>query len=474
MTWLRLTVPIAVLAVAGCATPRVEQLRRDSSTLYVARSAVAGEPGARREPKAGFLDELLGRPVDADAAVQIALLNNPRVISIYSGLGFAQADLYDAARLSNPVLGYVGLAGSGDARRTDWSLSQNFAELLFLRFRKAGAESNAFLAQRRVARELLDLEADVRAAQVRYVGGHTMASMRDRVATSTQVAAIYAGQLYDAGNISKLQLARMQEAADLARTAAVRAHAVETAERNALLTLLGLDSEQSVQLEGDYALPSADPPSAGDLRAWALENRLDLLSARESLRFATIAGTHARRWRLLGDTTLGIVSERDGPYGPVPAETLVGPSVSLAIPIFNRGAGSIARAQATIDVLTADLHSLELAVGNDIATRVAALEAARESVTLHRERLVPVQRTIVEESQKQQNYMLIGTFELLAAKQHQYEGYDAYIGALRDYWLASIELMRATGGRFPDSQAGPGGQRVEPLASIESISGERP
>jgi Outer membrane efflux protein len=115
-------------------------------------------------------------------------------------------------------------------------------------------------------------------------------------------------------------------------------------------------------------------------------------------------------------SSIGIM-ERDGPYGPVPGETLVGPSASLSVPIFNQGASSIARGQATSDMLTADVQSLELTIDNDIASRVAALESAREVVILYWERLVPVQRTIVEESQKQRNYMLIGTFELLAAKQ---------------------------------------------------------
>lgn len=474
MTWLKLSVPVVALVIAGCTTPRIEQLRGDSDRMQSARSSVLAPSEPGHEHKAALLEELLARPVDADAAVQIALLKNPRVASTYSRLGFARADLYDAARLSNPVLGYVRLTGSGDARKTDWSLSQNFTELLFLRFRKAAAQSRVLLAEQQVARELLDLEADVRAAHVRYVGAHTSASMRDHIATSTQTSATYAQQLFDAANISKLQLARTQEAADMAKADAVRARAAETAERNALLTLLGLGSDEPVRLVGDFALPGPDTPVGGDLQAWALKNRLDLLSAREALRFASIASSHAHRWRWLGDTTIGIAAERDGSLGSGPVETIVGPSASLAIPIFNQGRGSLGRAQATVDVLTADVHGLELSIGNDTATRVAALAAARESVSLYRERLVPVQRTIVEESQKQQNYMLIGTFELLSAKQHQYEGYDAYIGALRDYWLASVELLRATGGRWPWSQIGPGEQRAEPLASIESLSGEQP
>ena len=86
----------------------------------------------------------------------------------------------------------------------------------------------------------------------------------------------------------------------------------------------------------------------------------------------------------------------------------------------------------------------------------------------------PTQKLIVEESQKQQNYMLIGTFELLAAKQHQFDGFEAYIDALRDYWLARIDLARATGGRIPGLDGATPGQPVDPLASNDVVSGERP
>ena len=464
----------AAFGLAGCTSTPVEQLRDRASGLYQARTAATDQAGARPQSTDGALADLLSRPVDADAAVQIALLNSPRVTSIYARLGFARADLYDAARLSNPALGYVHLAGGADGRKTDWSLAQNFTELLFLRFRRAGAESRTLLAEQQVASDLLGVEAEVRAAQWRLVGSRTVAAMRDRIARSTEISAGYAQQLFDAGNISKLQLTRMREAADLAKTEALHARAAETADRNALLTILGISSDRPVDLVGDYALPGPNVPVVKDVQSWALENRLDLLSAREALRFASIARLHARHWRWLGETSIGVAVEKDGVNGPLPSETRVGPSASLAVPIFNQGSGTVGRAQSTVDELTAGVRSLELSIGNDVATRIAALDAARETVALYRERLVPDQRAIVDETQKQQNYMLIGTFELLAAKQRQYEGYEAYIGALRVYWLGYVDLLRATGGRYPGSEGAGGTQRVEPLAAIEAISGDHP
>lgn len=446
MIRLQWTVSVCVLGLSACTTARVEQLRESANQLYETRSSLAAP--AQKES------------VDADGAVRIALLRNPRVTAIYSRLGFARADLYDAARLSNPMLGYAGLSGGG-SRKTDWSVAQNFTELLFRRYRVAGARSELLLTEQHVAQSLLEMEADVRAAHIRYVGSRTVAAMRDRIANSTRVAATYAQQLFDAGNISNLQLARMQEAAGLAQADLVRARVDELGDRNALLTLLGLGSGEAITFVGDYALPATDLPVTSDVRSWALENRLDLLSAREALRFAYVSDAHTRRWRWLGDSSIGIATEKDGASN---AKTLVGPSASLEIPLFNQGSGSVDRAHATVESLRSDVAALELSISNDIATRVAALAAARESVTLHREKLIRVQRTIVDESRKQQNYMLIGAFDLLAAKQHQYEGYEAYVGALRNYWLAHVELLRATGGRYPGSQPGSNVQRMDAIA----------
>ena len=469
--WMAMAV---VFGLSGCVTPSAGQLRDHASSLYQARTVAPAPSGAKPEATNGGLVDLLSRPVDADAAVRIALLNSPRVTSIYTRIGFARADLYDAARLSNPTLGYVSVAGGTQGRKSDWSLAQNFTELLFLRSRRADSESRVLRAEQQVARELLGVEADVRAAQWRFVGSRTVSEMRDRIARSNEISATYAQQLFDAGNISRLQLARMREAADLAKSDALRARANETADRNALLTLLGIGSDQHIDLVGEYAMPSANMPVVKDVQSWALENRLDLLSAREALRFASVARTRARRWRGFGDSSIGVAVEKEGVNGSASSETRVGPSASLAIPIFNQGAGTAGRAQSTVDELAAEVRSIELSIGNDVATRIAALDAARESIALYREKLVPEQRTIVEESQKQQNYMLIGTFELLSAKQHQYEGYEAYIGALRDYWVAYVELLQATGGRYPGLEGTKGAPRVEPFTEIESAPGEHP
>jgi outer membrane protein, heavy metal efflux system len=45
--------------------------------------------------------------------------------------------------------------------------------------------------------------------------------------------------------------------------------------------------------------------------------------------------------------------------------------------------------------------------------------------------------------------MLIGVFELIQAKTQEYDAYQGYLEAIRDYWLARLDLMRVVGARLP-------------------------
>lgn len=60
--------------------------------------------------------ELLTRPLSADDAVQIALLNNPGLQATYAQLGVAEAELVQASRLTNPIFSYAHVKGGGELK----------------------------------------------------------------------------------------------------------------------------------------------------------------------------------------------------------------------------------------------------------------------------------------------------------------------------------------------------------------------
>ncbi len=74
---------------------------------------------------------------------------------------------------------------------------------------------------------------------------------------------------------------------------------------------------------------------------------------------------------------------------------------------------------------------------------------ARELIERYRDRVIPLREKITAESQKHQNFMLIGVFQLLQAKRDEIHAYREYIEAFRDYWVFRAELERAVGGRLP-------------------------
>jgi cobalt-zinc-cadmium efflux system outer membrane protein len=91
-----------------------------------------------------------------------------------------------------------------------------------------------------------------------------------------------------------------------------------------------------------------------------------------------------------------------------------------------------------------------LQVENDVQLGVEQLGATYGIAERYRRELLPVREMIVAESQKEVNFMLIGVFELLAAKQQEYDAYQEYLEAVRDYWISRVELRRSVGGRLPD------------------------
>jgi hypothetical protein len=75
------------------------------------------------------VDELLGKPLSMDDAVQVALLNNRGLQAAYAELGITEAEVVQAGRLPNP--GFASAARpKGDEVELERGLHVNLARLL--------------------------------------------------------------------------------------------------------------------------------------------------------------------------------------------------------------------------------------------------------------------------------------------------------------------------------------------------------
>lgn len=453
---------LAALASGGCVALPADRGAAAATRLVETRSTVAATVPRLTAPPdvvADLSKRLVSAPIGATEAVQLALLNSPRMRELYAALGLSQGEVYDATRLANPSLGYLRLTPkAGGGNKTTWSIAQDFTDLLFLAYRNRVGRAQALRAEQRVAHDVLQLEAEVREAYYSYAGLQLSARMRAAAARGARVSADLAGRFHGAGNISLLQRSREEAMASEASIGARRLEAEALAARGRLLTLTGMSLDDvRIQFAEVLSRPVPLSANAGELQTLAMTQRLDLAALRTETDLRQRELTHTGRWRWLGGLALAAERERE-----LDGETLKGGGATLELPLFNSGKGRYLRASAQAESSAARLAGLETAVRNDIAVQTMALESARLAVDEYRTRLLPLQEQIVESSQREQNFMLIGAFEVLAARREELDTYERYVDAVRDYWVQRARLASSVGGKLPGDEA-PG----EPLALPE-------
>ncbi|MDZ4811419.1 MAG: TolC family protein [Pseudomonadota bacterium] len=448
----------AAIALAGCTSLPRERGYAQTDDLIKARLGIA--PGVSSDAAPRAAPAIPSAPLSSDQAVRLAFVHNPRMREEYARLGIGRAELDEARRIANPSFGYSRLEPRiGNGTQITRSVSLSFTDLLLLPSRKRFAAAELERLQNAVAAELMNLAAEVEIAWFESVSAAQVAAMRDVVGQAAEHSAELAQRFFDAGNISRLQLEQELAAAAQARIAAVRASAANLRARSTLANLIGLPAEADWATVEQLAAPPASAFTADQLVRLAVDQRLDLAAVRQEVGLREDALGVTRRWRWLGTVEVGYEHENE-----VEGGVLRGPSLSLELPIFNQGQGAVARAQAVLMDARARLDGLAVAVHNDAHLGLARLAVTREIAERYRTLLVPHREAIVARSQEQVNFMLKGVFELILAKQQEYDAYQEYLEAVRDYWTARAELRHVVGGRLPDD-----GAALEPTIGVDVI-----
>lgn len=434
-----------VLATAGCAAVPPDDARAgvESRVASLGRDASAPADPDR------LVAELLSQPLTPENAVRVALVASPRLEAEYARLGIAAADVYDAARLGNPVLSAEVLDSNapGAARQKTFGIAQSFTSLLMLPARKRLAAGELERAQASVAAAVLELAADVERAYYTFVGAQQQLRLRESIARAAQLSAVLAQRLFDAGNVARRDLALELAAATQARLDVSAARAEAMRARTELNRLMGLGAgapEWSAPARLGAPLPRED--ELDELLALADRARPDLAAARRQVALLADGAGVARRFRMLGEVSFGYAQERESDH-----ERLTGPTLSLELPVFDRNEGSVMRAESQLRIADSELAALEVDIVNAVQLAHASVQEARARVREYEESLIPRREEVLELTQQQVNYMLMGQFELLLAKQQEYAAYEGYLEAVRDYWLARTELARAVGATLPSS-----------------------
>lgn len=389
--------------------------------------------------------ELLREPLSVDAAVEIALLSNRTLQSTYEDLGIAQADLVQAGLLKNPVLFGSARFPTRAPRGTnvEGDISQSFLEILFLPARKEIAALEVEQAKLRVAHAVLDLAAETRSAWYSAVGARQIAEVRRTIAQATEASALFAQALYDAGNLSELAMTLERTAYEQSRQDLAKAQAEVVSSRERLTRLMGLWGEGAAWKAPDKLpdVPAEEMPLE-KLETLAVSRRLDLGALREEVRTLSAELALAGRVRWFGELTLGLDGERESDH-----HTVLGPNLSVQLPIFDQGQAALARLEAMVRQREDRLAALAVEIRAQVRSLRDRLMLGRYRIEHLLKVVIPLREKAVALTQEQWNFMLVGAFELIESKRREFEAYQDYIDAVRDYWITKSELVHALGGQ---------------------------
>lgn len=439
--------PVTVLAavfLAACASVPSDRGYGDVRQLAADRGQVL--PDAVAADRSALVQEILTRPLTQTNAVRVAFINNPRLGADYARLGLTGAEVIQAGRLSNPTFtgGWQYSSRTGDVNRYDLGLTQNFVELLLLPARTRFAKGEFERAKLDATQDLLNLAADVQSAYYGAVGARQVTEMRKTIATAAASSAELSARFQQAGNFTALELALDQATASQAMLDLEQAEADETRADNRLNELMGLSARTHWKVANALPAPVGEEDTLDTLQNLATTKRPDLDSDRRAVALLEDSLGITRRYRFLGSAEVGVQYERD-----TDRNRLLGPSFSLQLPIFSQGQAPLLRAESQLDAARAELKAKELEVFNGVQSAHDHVMAARKRVERLGGETIPLREKIVARTQEQVSYMLVGIFELLRAKQNEYNAYEQYLEAVRDYWDARVDLARAIGSRLP-------------------------
>ncbi|MEO8281702.1 MAG: RND transporter, partial [Ideonella sp.] len=202
--WRLLTALATVVVLGGCASfspdggfSAVEQTakRRLDKDLNWARSDADREAMARR------VADLLAKPLTADDAVQVALLNNRGLQADFAELGIGEAELVQAGRLPNPGFSFARLK-RGDEVELERGFHFNLARLIAMPLIQQVEGRRFAQTQGRAAVSVLSLAGETRKAYFRAVAAEETVRYLRQVQQTAEASAELARRMQQIGNFN--------------------------------------------------------------------------------------------------------------------------------------------------------------------------------------------------------------------------------------------------------------------------------
>ena len=385
------------------------------------------------------VSRLLKAPLSADAAVQIALLNNAELQAAYNQLGIAEAVAVGASRPPLPSFTY-------DWVKTSIELDierQVVASVLQLatwpaRSKIAGLRFEQ--AQLRAAEETLRIAAETRKAYYSAVGARQILAALSSVKSKAEASAELASKLTETGAVNKLDHARRQAFASEIEAQVTTAKLKAAAAEERLTRLMGLWGPNVAAL-----LPSTLPPVDGKARSLisveqeAMDKRVDLEIARLEVEALARSYGLTRSTRFINVLNASGISKTQKDKGE-PSTDGGGFDIAFEIPIYDFGRASMREAEQRYLEALNRLGAMAINARSEAREAYGTYVSTRSIAVQYEQKVLPLRQTISDQMELQYNAMQVDAFALLEAARENAASQVASIEAKRNFWLAYTDL----------------------------------
>jgi len=388
------------------------------------------------------VSRLLHAPLDADAAVQIALLNNAGLQAAYNRLGIAEAVAVQSSRPPLPIFSFDDVSTSIELD-IERKVVASVLSLATWPTRSKIAGVRIEQAELRAAEDTLRIAADTRKAYIGAVAAREILAAFTAAKASADASATLTGKLTETGAVNTLNHARAQVSAtelDAQVTAARQQAAAAQEQLSRLMGLWGSELER--------VLPSALPPLRGKspslaaVQQEAMDRRVDLAVARLEVEALARSYGLTRSTRFINVLEASGVSKTQKDTG-VPAADGGGFDIAFEVPIYDFGAARTREAEQRYLEALNTLTQMALNARSEAREAYGAYASSRAIAVKYEREVLPLRKTISEQTELQYNAMQVDAFGLLEAARASDAAKVASIEAKRNFWLAATDLSSA-------------------------------
>ena len=447
---------LVFLPLAGCTT-----LSPEGSFHAVADSVesrigqhISWDAGQYEDPLVrSTIERLLSRPLTAERAVQLALLNNRELQATYADLGIAQANLVQTELWKNPVLdGAVDFSLAGGTPDYTFDVALKAIDVLYIPLRKRVAESQLEEAKLRVTTQVMSVAGQTYLAFIDYLGQRQLAGALTQAAKSANATVETGKALRQAGNIADYDFELETSQQVLVATELARAQIRAAQARERVNRLMGLTGLQTRWRSADRLppMPAKDPPT-DNVERKAIEASLDLALLRQRII------TTGRKYQVADITSLLPQLDAGGEAVRTLGENEAGPTFTVEVPLFDWGQARRASAQMEILRTRDEFTQLAIRIRSFARLQRAKLLSARQTAAYYANTVLPQSQRLLQSAERQYNVMQLGVFQLLQAQEGQIRVTQEYVNAMTTYWRERARLAQILAGKLPDDADGTGG-----------------